>query len=711
MVRASRAHRALLIALALSCTTRARAYTTICKVDSDFNADLQTDWGTCEEFLGGVLKDYFRDKASWANVTDEEIRAKMVTPDFAPDDCSGSSGAVSGCQIPLLGELLLMDGWPSRCCGGTLAGGIANLRGVDGTLAKNFCQKAADMDGPRVHPLAALGSDGGSGSCSEWPCPGTTCAAMNEYMLYLGLAATSWDDVACEKIDKLKVAMDSDWTFGDSSSGTSIRGYMASACCGGQDAVVTAATGGGKAIALSPSASRKIVESACPNAGSEAAVVTLAPNITECPSGDPDYGCGCEYDDTLGSEAYLPSLGEYRCIMCSSGHFDQDDEKCVSCDEDACGCPDGQECFVDRDWSSYPYPYVAACRVRCYNDVEDLVEYPVYDDTEEKCVTRCADGGTMKLISADPSAPTGRSEPIVTAASWSSASQSAPDVIDCPDTPGEWRDACGCDYDEGWYPLWADCDDEVTVGCDNEISGGRRDRHFQCAKCPAGAYFLEEGVLEGAKCLSCPPDQPRFSYDSAQRCYEPGGVPWQVAKCNVGGNLTDPAGAGNPATTVDLGVSECPNWRNGSFSICGMSDEQRKDACGCPEGSTMALMDANGRIAQWGEYMVYDDVSSQWRCGYLVDEPVYQTTQNVPDGYAWQCFTCPGSSTPMTDIGKDPVYRNEFLPNLPGCSACPDGMQLSTVYSCTHGCVCVPVCAWRENVYVCLDERAARKKS
>ena len=89
---------------------------------------------------------------------------------------------------------------------------------------------------------------------------------------------------------------------------------------------------------------------------------------------------------------------------------------------------------------------------------------------DDKCVTRCVNGGAMKLISEAPSAPLpGESAPTATRAEPSSEAT----ITECPGTPGatDWND-CGCQYDAHGEPRWFD------------------DR-YKCVKCPDGEQALE----------------------------------------------------------------------------------------------------------------------------------------------------------------------------------------------------------------------------
>jgi len=71
------------------------AGSTICKEDGDFQANLTPspwdDWTTCQSYSNDMLRMFWPNRASWTEVTDEEIRSKrVVDPSSNYDDRTGA---------------------------------------------------------------------------------------------------------------------------------------------------------------------------------------------------------------------------------------------------------------------------------------------------------------------------------------------------------------------------------------------------------------------------------------------------------------------------------------------------------------------------------------------------------------------------------------------------------------------------------------------
>jgi len=606
IVRASAGRLALALALlAAASAPGAHAQTTICKDDSDFQATLRLDFGqpggpTCQEFFDMVAGALFPSKESWADVTDAEIRAAMAgsgcgsgsgSTEPEPEPPGSGSESASDC-FSLLGYLSLLN-FPAACCGGTYGGSIAKLRGADASSA-NFCQNSADLQEDMPFLLADFKVHG-AGSGGEAAFPGATCATMSERALYLGLKSTSWGEATCEQISNAMVP-----SFGSGSgSGTPVRTLMLPSCCGGQ-AVTAAAAGPAEGKTVAPTPHRSIETSACPNG---------VPDVAALPNGEE----ACE--DQGFSQEQCESVG---CCIWS----EDDGGRCwsdvgqVPCYGKQCGCADGMS--VDH-WADPP-----SCRTECNYDVEEWVGENEWVVGE--CVTRCANGGAMKLISAAPSAPLpGESAPTATEAEPLGVAT----ITECPGTPGATNlNDCGCRWqyethgEERWF----------------------EDR-YKCVKCPDGQQTVAVGPYD----------------NRVWKCYgQDVNENWQVMKCDNGGTLTDATATGVAPTTSDLILSECP--KSGSFEACKMDGYGMQTACGCADsGSEVDLFDATGKRAFWTS----DDGSD---CMYIVEGG--GRTNTFPDGYGWRCAKCPD--------GMQVRFPTSFF--RPTCMGCPSG-----VYPSMHG--------------------------
>jgi len=179
----------------------------------------------------------------------------------------------------------------------------------------------------------------------------------------------------------------------------------------------------------------------------------------------------------------------------------------------------------------------------------DIYIYPV-----NSCVTRCADGAALKLISAPPSIATGVSKPTVTAAVWSSEAT----VTDCQGTGHGSEDDCGC---TDGRPEW---------------SGDR----YKCVKCPGGDNRGQVGPNH-TKSWKCFPSV-RSNQNNTKLITK-----WSVIQCeSSNGQLTDAVASEAPAVSRQPTITDCPNhgWKiiagqgyddlNELSRECGCSDDQ-----------------------------------------------------------------------------------------------------------------------------------------
>ena len=361
-----------------------------------------------------------------------------------------------------------------------------------------------------------------------------TCSEMSNLLLHMALGSTSWDAVTCDQITAARLAPD--WGSYGSGSGsgsgsspsaplTEILADMMAACCGADFNSMAAVGQGGRVE--TPSPSRSITETACPNDVSSLPSVAEAceapgfTNRTTCES------VGCCWWDSARGECYSNGPPSSPCAGC-----------------EACGCADDQQC----DWSYSNGRYQPACYTRCSED-EDRIN--------GQCVSRCADGGVSKKISAEPSEATSVSEPAVTVAAPSSVpTMSEPTIIPCPGLAGAASyESCGCDYQTDGHAQWID----------NE---------YKCVKCPG--YSLYGWMGNEPKCVLCPRDESIVWTDPPQ-CYKyahdisSATFPsWQVMKCDDNGAQTDAVATGDAPTLVAQVLTECLplSWDTDTCNTC-----------------------------------------------------------------------------------------------------------------------------------------------
>lgn len=256
---------------------------------------------------------------------------------------------------------------------------------------------------------------------------------------------------------------------------------------------------------------------------------------------------------------------------------------------------------------------VTPTALRSKPDDERCLDNETHSWPTKSCVTRCADGAALKLISAPPSIATGVSMPTVTAAVWSSEAT----VTDCQGTGHGSEDDCSC---TDGSPEW---------------SGDR----YKCVKCPEGFNRGRVGPNH-TMVWKCFPSVRSNQHNTKLI------TKWSVIQCeSSNGQLTDAVASKAPAVSRQPTITDCPNhsWQLIVQSFEDLNDLSRQCGCSDDQHVGMVFSQRKGRIASAKCFKCPNDAPNFFYShGDTVETP--QCYMNCPPGKEYFCSKTMGVS-------------------------------------------------------------------